>query len=122
MATAQEREPVTREMLENIDWGVFRAGHIAEMIGLGFSDAEAAAEARTAEARAKARIAWGLDLADRLDAAWERMEEEYGEMDDAAFDALPPPPEQAKVDELMKLADDVIERGRLPRHLYFGGV
>lgn len=111
------------------DWAAFRAEAIAEMIGLGFSDEQAAAEARRAQARAKARFDWGLDLMDELDAAqaaaeaaWARFEHEHGALDDETYDALPAPPEQERLEALLAQVDALVERGQYPRHLHFRGV
>lgn len=113
----------------DVDWGLFRAQRIAEQIALGIADEEAVAEARRAERRSKARIAWGLDLWDRIDAAqaaadaaWARLEAAHPELDEDGLDALPPPPEQEALDALLDQVDDLIERGRFPRHLHFPDV
>jgi hypothetical protein len=35
---------------------------------------------------------------------------------------IAPPPEQAEVDALWAQLNDVIQKDRWPRHLYFGGI
>lgn len=111
------------------DWTLFRAQRIAELIELGFTDEEAAAEGRRQEARSRARMEWGLDMMERLDAAqaeadaaWKRLCDANEALDDEAFDALPATPEQERLEALLSQVDDLVERGRFPAHLHFHGV
>jgi hypothetical protein len=75
--------------------------------------------------RVAARTAWVREIMGRLRDAQRAMDdrcteavERLSEEDfDCLFDA-----EQAKVDAIRALIDDVIERDLWPRHLYFGGL
>jgi hypothetical protein len=113
------------KMLE-VDWTLFRAQRISELIELGFADEDAAAEARRQERRSRARFQWGLDLLDEVqvakaeaDAAWERLVLAHPELDEEALDALPDTPEQMRLDALYAQMDELIEHGRFPGHLHF---
>jgi hypothetical protein len=114
------------------DWSAWRARVHGALIELGCPDREAAAEARRAEARMKARLAW-------LDALFARMRELHRaigifwcdffdsnpDLDPDAPDEarMPPdPPEHAELEALEKALDDVRERDLWPRHLYFDAV
>ena len=117
------------------DWAAVRAEAMAEMIGLGFSDEAAAAEARRIEARRRARIDYGFALVDRMraaqkavDSAWNRRFDENPELCDEtdgaedALEAMGDVPEQAALDSALDEVQAVIREGRWPRHLHFDAV
>jgi hypothetical protein len=117
------------------DWGAIRAARISEMIELGFSDAEALAEGKVAEARVRLRVGYVDDLMtrlraanDALEAAWKKRFDEHPELlddtDEAedALDALPDPPEERVLDALFAEIEAIAERGAWPRALHFHNV
>lgn len=55
------------------------------------------------------------------DAAWMKLVEPYADWDDEDVPELDPPPEQAEVDRLRELLDDV-RCDLWPRHLYWEGL
>ena len=80
--------------------------------------------------RKDARAAWTKktvarlrEAQERCDAAWDRLMKALPEdaTDDQA-DAVQPPPEQAEVDALHALIDDVVKYDRWPKHLYWSCV
>jgi hypothetical protein len=87
------------------------------------------AAGRSAERRA-ARALWAEQTAvawreaqRKINDAWERVFAALpDDLSDEEIDALeiPDPPEQAELDALQAQIDDVIERDKWPRHLYFG--
>ena len=64
--------------------------------------------------------AWG-DATRRCDDAWCALVRDIPEelIDEVEVE---PPPEQAEVDALWAQLNDVIQKDRWPRHLYFGGI
>ncbi|HYG30609.1 MAG TPA: hypothetical protein VD887_10380 [Allosphingosinicella sp.] len=111
-----------------LDYAAIRAEAIAEMIGLGFSDEEAAAEARRTEIRARARADYVRGLIDRLkaanealEAAWMRWLDENPDWEEHDEPA-PDPPEQAAVDAIFEEIDAIIAHDRWPQHLHFRDV
>jgi hypothetical protein len=86
-----------------------------------------AAEEEASIRRTAARIAWlrrTLDLwSDAMtaaDSAWMKLVEPYADRDeDEEIPDLPPPPEQAEVDRLWQLLEDVRRRDRWPLHLHW---
>jgi hypothetical protein len=113
-------------------WTEWRARLLGELIELGCADSEAVTEARLAEARMKARLAWIESLFERMGRLHDSLSEYWGdffdshpEIDDEDPDPgdLPPdPPEQAELEALEQALEDVRERDLWPRHLYFSNV
>ena len=114
------------------DWGEWRARLLAQLIELGCPDEEAVAEARRAEARMKARLAWIdslyariFELYRQLGDYWNDYFEAHPELDceDPDPALLPPdPPEQAELEAIERALEDVRVRDQWPRHLYFDEV
>ena len=114
------------------DWGEWRARLLAQLIELGLRDEEAVAEARRAEERMKARLAWLDSLFARtcelyryLGDYWNDFFEAHPELDEEDPDPalLPPdPPEQAELEAIERALDEVRLRDQWPRHLYFDEV
>ena len=75
--------------------------------------------------RIAARVAWTRETFDRWCEAQEQMDDRCGEavewLSEEEFERLCDE-EQAKVDAIRALLEDVIERDKWPKHLYFGGV
>lgn len=75
--------------------------------------------------RVAARTAWTRETLAKLHAAQEEMDKRCMAaveiLDEEAFERLCDE-EQAKVDAIRALVDDVIERDKWPRELYFGGI
>ena len=93
------------------------------------TSASRAAEDRAgAEARAAKRLLWARaaiavcrDLQEEIDEAWDKMLAERP--DDARKDELlPDPPQQRHLDYIHALMDDVIERDRWPREMYWHAI
>lgn len=107
------------------DYSAIRAERIAEMIGLGFTDEQAAAEARIAEQRVRAREAYARGLIERLKAANRALDEAWfrwlGEHPDHEELPVPSFPEQDAVDAVFAEIDAVMV-DRWPQHLHFPGV
>jgi hypothetical protein len=80
--------------------------------------------------RKDARAAWTKktvsalrDAQERCDEAWFRLIRSLPEdATDEQVEAVRPPPEQAEVDTLHALIDDVVKYDRWPRELYWGGI
>ncbi|HWC56535.1 MAG TPA: hypothetical protein VG434_06160 [Sphingomicrobium sp.] len=80
--------------------------------------------------RKDARAAWTKktvarlrEAQERCDAAWDRLMKALPEdATDEQVDAVQPPPEQAEVDALHALIDDVVQHDRWPKHLYWSCV
>ena len=80
--------------------------------------------------RKDARAAWTRktvarlrDAQERCDEAWDRLMKALPEdATDDQVDAIKPPPEQAEVDALHALIDDVVQHDRWPKHLYWSCV
>jgi hypothetical protein len=80
--------------------------------------------------RKDARAAWTKktvaalrEARERCDAAWDRLMKALPEdASDDEVDAVKPPPEQAEVDTLHALIDEVVQHDRWPRELYWGGI
>lgn len=80
--------------------------------------------------RKDARAAWTRktvarlrEAQERCDAAWDRLMKALPEdATDEQVDAVQPPPEQAEVDALHALIDDVVQHDRWPKHLYWSCV
>lgn len=100
------------------------------------ADAQAAAEPTAGldpnvpeHARKLARIAWARETMARLraaqarvDDAWDRLIDAHEHLDDDELEELPEPPEQAELDAIHAQIDDVIERDKWPRELYWGSI
>ena len=94
--------------------------------------ADVADEQGRAEARVAARIAWVhetiaalKEAQQRVCDAWDRILDALPEdLDEEELEAMdiPDPPEQAELDALHALIDDVRERDLWPKHLYWGDV
>jgi hypothetical protein len=114
------------------DWTEWRARVLGELIELGCPDEQAAAEARLAEARMKARLAWLDALFTRMNelhralaAFWGDFFDAHPELDpdDPDETLFPPdPPEQAELERLERALEDLRDRDIWPRHLYFASV
>lgn len=84
------------------------------------------AEALAREEMVAARLAWVREIMAayraahrRCDAAWMKALEPYDDWpEDEELPQLPPPPEQAELDRIRALIDDVNERDVWPRHLH----
>jgi C4-dicarboxylate-specific signal transduction histidine kinase len=129
------RNGIDRRGADALDWAALRARRISEMIALGFSDEEAAAEGRRAEARVRARTDYAAALGARMraafaavDAAWDRRFDERPELleetdeADEALRAMGDPPEEAELEALLAEVHAIADRDAWPRHLYFHGV
>jgi hypothetical protein len=88
--------------------------------------ADRAAEERDALMRTAARIAWvrrtidlWSDATKAADAAWMKLVEPYADCDEEDLPDLPRPPEQAEVDRLWRLLEEVRRHDRWPRHLHW---
>jgi hypothetical protein len=98
---------------------------IIRMLQAGAHTADAAEWRRKA-----ARAAWGKEIAGALyaaqtmaDAAWDRLMQALPEdATEEEVEAVQPPPEQAAVDAIHAQIDDMMERDKWPRHLYWGGI
>jgi hypothetical protein len=111
------------------DWGAWRARVLAQLIELGCPDEEAVAEARRAEERMKARLAWldslfvrMFELYRYLGDYWNDFFDAHPELDEEDPDPalLPPdPPEQAELEAIERVLEEVRLRDQWPRHLYF---
>lgn len=84
------------------------------------------AEERDELMRTAARIAWVRRTCDQwrdatkaADAAWMRLVEPYADCDEEDLPDLPAPPEQAEVDRLWQLLEDVRRHDRWPLHLHW---
>lgn len=104
---------------------------MAELLGLGLCEDEAAAQILEAEPRARARLAWAKDrlaamksAQKALDAAWARQLAPYPDVDwdDPDAPEIPDPPEQAAFDAIDAEIRAVIDHDRWPRHLHFPNV
>lgn len=59
----------------------------------------------------------------RCDAAWDRLMQSLpDDATDDEMEAVRPPPEQAEVDALHALIDEVVKNDRWPRELYWGEI
>ena len=93
------------------------------------SSASRAAEDRAgARARAAKRLLWARaaiavcrDLQQEIDEAWDKM---LAERPDAGGEdeLLPDPPQQRHLDYLHALIDDIMERDRWPREMYWHAI
>ena len=80
--------------------------------------------------RKDARAAWTKktvaalrDAQERCDEAWMRLMKALpDDASDEEVDAVRPPPEQAEVDALHALIDDVVQHDKWPKHLYWSCV
>ena len=92
-------------------------------VGAAPVDADEWMRKDTRAAWTKKTVARLREAQERCDAAWDRLMKALPEdaTDDQA-DAVQPPPEQAEVDALHALIDDVVQHDRWPRELYWGGI
>jgi len=88
--------------------------------------ADPAAEEEAELKRTAARVAWVRRTCEAhrqaiavADAAWMKLVEPYADWDDGEIPDLDPPPEQAEVDRIWQMLDDVRRLDRWPRHLHW---
>jgi hypothetical protein len=88
---------------------------------------QAADEAKSAEARRDARVAWVKETMAALGAAQEKVDEAWTrifdslpeDLDDDELENIPEPPEQAELDAIWAEIEAVRDHDRWPRHLYW---
>lgn len=125
------RWPKKRKRPPPPDWEEFTAREKEHLLGLGFPEAEAEAQAALKCDRTRLRHAWFrerfeafLDMQDRAGEAYLQYMDAHPDIDWESDDApeLPEPPEEALAQAIYEEVMAAVQDGRWPRHLHFRDV